>query len=149
MKSTLMVALILSLGIGSTRAQTFKEMRFDHLAIYVTNLQQSGKFYQGILGLDSIPEPFHDGKHLWLSLGSGTSLHIIQGAEKPKEYFQNNHLCLRTDNVVAFTKVLEANKIGYVDLKGTPGKINTRPDGIQQVWLKDPDGYWIEVNNAK
>jgi lactoylglutathione lyase len=25
----------------------------------------------------------------------------------------------------------------------------TRVDGVQQIWLQDPDGYWVEINDAK
>lgn len=149
MSKILLIIFILCIGGFAGSAQGFKKLQLDHDAVYVTNLKQSSKFYIGILGLDSIPEPFRDGRHLWLSLGSGISLHIIQGAEKPKEYFQNNHICLRTDNVMAFTKMLETNKITWYDVKGVPNKITTRPDGVSQVWVKDPDGYWIEVNNAR
>ena len=34
------------------------------------------------------------------------------------------------------------------DLLGTPGAITLRPDGIQQIYFRDPDGYWIEMNDA-
>jgi lactoylglutathione lyase len=27
--------------------------------------------------------------------------------------------------------------------------MTNRVDGVHQVFLKDPDGYWIEVNDAK
>ena len=81
-------------------------MQIDHDAIYVVDLKKSRNFYVNILGLDTIPEPFKDGKHIWLSLGRGVQLHIISGAAKPKEYFQYNHLCLGTDDLTAFTKYL-------------------------------------------
>ncbi len=144
--SSLFVVLI---STGSCLAQDFKKMRFNHMAFFVKDLKKSAIFYQDVLKLDTIPEPFHDGKHLWLSVGNGGSIHVIEGAAQPKEYFQNNHLCLSTDNVLAFTKVLEARKIGWVDAGGNTNKITTRVDGVLQIWVKDPDGYWIEINNAK
>lgn len=27
-------------------------------------------------------------------------------------------------------------------------EIQTRPDGVQQIFVQDPDGYWIEINDA-
>src|SRR5277367_4577786 len=138
MKSKLL-ALFFIFSIGVSCGQSFKKLQLNHLAINVVNLKRSVQFYQGVLGLDSIPEPFHDGKHVWLDIGADKELHIIQGADKPKEYFQNNHICLSTDNVVAFTKLLESKKITWVDVSGTPHKITTRPDGVLQIWLKDPD----------
>src|SRR5882762_10803796 len=88
-------------------AQRKPEMRFNHLAIFVTNLQQSRHFYTQVIGLDSLPEPFHDGKHLWLALGFGSSLHVISGAPKKIEYFPNNHLCLSTSNMDELKKTFE------------------------------------------
>jgi hypothetical protein len=34
----------------------------DHIAIYVADLIKSSTFYRDLLGLDSLPEPFRDGK---------------------------------------------------------------------------------------
>jgi lactoylglutathione lyase len=32
------------------------------------------------------------------------------------------------------------------DLQGALGAITLRPDEIQQIYFRDPDGYWIEMN---
>jgi lactoylglutathione lyase len=121
----------------------------NHLAIYVVDLQNSGDFYMNLIGLDSIPEPFHDGKHLWLRIGPKTSVHIIQGAEMPKEYYKNNHICFSVESVEAFTEILKKKNIPFEDLAGNKNVFSKRPDGVKQIWLRDPDGYWIEINDAK
>jgi lactoylglutathione lyase len=46
-----------------------------------------------------------------------------------------------------FIANLNKNKVPYSDWPGNPNKITTRPDGIQQIYFQDPDGYWIEINN--
>lgn len=146
------IAIILSELIfiaGAAAQRTKPVMRVNHLAIYVTDLRQSSNFYMRVLGLDSIPEPFHDGKHVWLDLGFSTSLHIISGAEKKKEYFQHNHICLSTDNLDQFKNTLQQKKIPWYNSAGEKGKTNTRPDGVSQIWIQDPDGYWLEINNDK
>ena len=28
-------------------------------------------------------------------------------------------------------------------------KVQTRADGVKQIYMQDPDGFWIEVNDAK
>jgi lactoylglutathione lyase len=38
--------------------------------------------------------------------------------------------------------------IAYRNFNGD-GKINTRVDGVREIYLQDPDGSWIEVNDAK
>jgi len=146
MKHLLIASLLLFVTI-QTKAQT--KAKINHLAIFVQNLSKSGHFYTQILGLDSIPEPFHDGKHLWLNIGGGASMHIIEGAPERKEYFKNNHICFSVENVTDFVKKLEANKMSYEDVSGKKQAITTRVDGVHQIWFQDPDGYWIEVNDAK
>lgn len=123
--------------------------RINHVAIYVVDLAKSTFFYRNIIGLDSIPEPFHDGKHTWLSIGPGASLHIIAGADLPKNYFKNNHICFSVPSVETFTLLLREKGIDWEDVSGKKGGITTRVDKVKQIWLNDPDGYWLEVNDAK
>lgn len=132
------------------QSNSMHKAKFNHIAIYVTNLQQSGDFYQNVIGLDSIPEPFHDGKHLWLRTGPGNAMHIIEGAESKKEYYKANHICFSVASMDVFTEMLRKKSISFEDFTGTKNnKVNIRPDGVKQIWLQDPDGYWIEINDAK
>lgn len=121
----------------------------NHTAIFVVSCKVSADFYQNIIGLDSIPEPFHDGKHKWLRTGPKSSLHIIEGATEKKEYYKNNHTCFTVPSVDAFVEGLKKNKIEFEDLSGNKNVFSLRVDKVKQLWLRDPDGYWIEINDAK
>ena len=44
---------------------------------------------------------------------------------------------------------LRTKGLVFSDFKGTPGAINVRPDGMRAVFLEDPNGYWIEINDWK
>ena len=145
-KTAALCLLLLSMTLS---AQSKLPMRVNHLAIYVKDMKASREFYTQVIGLDSIPEPFHDGKHLWLNMGGGASIHVIGGAPQRKEYFLNNHLCLSTSSVDDFKRILEKHGIVWYNAAGEKGKTTTRVDGVKQVWLQDPDGYWIEINDAK
>ncbi|MGN6493532.1 MAG: VOC family protein [Agriterribacter sp.] len=123
--------------------------RINHVAIYVMDVKKSGDFYMNIIGLDSIPEPFHDGKHIWLRIGPGASMHIIEGASAKKEYYKNNHTCFTVASVQAFTEILKKHAIPWEDVNGKKMGITNRVDGVKQIWLQDPDGYWLEINDAK
>ena len=94
-------------------------------------------------------EPFHDGKHTWFKIGPGSALHIIQGASEKKEYYKNNHICFSIESIERFTALLQKNNLVWEDVNGKINTVSTRIDGVKQLWLKDPDGYWIEINNAK
>ena len=121
----------------------------NHTAIYVVDLKKAGDFYTNVLGLDTIPEPFHDGKHIWLQTAPHIQMHIIQGAAEKKEYYKNQHSCFSVASVEAFTATLQKKGIGWEDRDGNKKAITTRLDGVKQIWLQDPDGYWVEINDAK
>jgi lactoylglutathione lyase len=124
-------------------------VHLNHVAVFVTDLQKATYFYTKVIGLDTIPEPFHDGKHTWLSIGPHQAMHIIQGSEAVKDYYKNNHFCFTVPSVEGFTATLRNNNIGWEDRDGAKMAITTRVDGVKQLWVKDPDGYWIEINDAK
>lgn len=48
-----------------------------------------------------------------------------------------------------FIKSLKEKNIPFSDWFGTPQKVSVRADGIRQVYVVDPDGYWVEINSAK
>jgi lactoylglutathione lyase len=149
MKKILTLVIIFTIAaINKTYAQQQKA-HINHTAIYVINLKASLDFYQNVIGLDTIPEPFHDGKHAWFKIGPGISLHIIQGAETKKEYYKNQHTCFSVASVEKFTATLTSRNIPFEDVKGNKGAVTTRVDGVKQLWLQDPDGYWVEINDAK
>lgn len=120
----------------------------DHIALYVTKLDKAARFYGQTLQLDTIPEPFHDGKHAWFSIGGGLQLHLIEGLEKPSEAPKRNHICFRFTSLAPFLERLRAAGVTWEDLDGKAGGITHRPDGVQQVYFRDPDGYWIEANDV-
>ena len=145
-------ALLVLVSVGLSAgllAQSKPTIKFNHLAIYVVDLNVSRHFYTQVIGLDTIAEPFHDKKHLWLDIGFGSAIHVIAGAEKKKEYFLGNHLCLSASDMNEFKKRLEKHKVEWQNYQGQKGQTTVRPDGVLQIWLQDPDGYWIEVNNDK
>lgn len=119
----------------------------NHLALSVAQLERSRVFYQDVLGLDSIPEPFHDGRHVWLSISKHAHLHLIQNPPPITVPEKNTHLCFSVPDVKAFITVLQQRNISYEDWPGKQSAITTRPDGIHQIYLQDPDGYWIEIND--
>ena len=39
------------------------------------------------------------------------------------------------------------NEIDYSNWKGDLNTIQERVDGKRQIWIQDPQGYWIEIND--
>lgn len=135
-------------GVANISAQnTTPKAILNHQALYVTDLKKSADFYKDIIGLEQIDEPFKIGKHVWLKTGPHTSLHLILGADSKKDYFKNHHICFSVPSLEAFISILKKTKIEWEDAAGKKRSITSRPDGVQQIWLQDPDGYWLEINN--
>jgi len=138
-----------------SKAQSAPKPIINHVAITVSNLQAAAQFYKNIVGLDTIPEPFHDGLHAWFSLGTNTALHVIDKKLLPSgEIFQTNHskgnhLCISVASVDQMISILKKNNLKWVDWPGNLYGVSNRPDGVKQIWFQDLDGFWIEINDAK
>lgn len=126
-----------------------QSVRINHVAFYVVNLETSAHFYRDIIGLDTIPEPFHDGRHAWFSIGPKAHLHIISGAQEKKSHEKNVHLCFSVSSVPGFIETLRQHHVEFENLAGVKNQFTTRVDGVKQIYFRDPDGYWIEINDAK
>jgi lactoylglutathione lyase len=151
MKKNLLISLLVFLLAGSKifGQNTVQKASLNHVALYVVDLKTSTSFYHDIVGLDTIPEPFHDGRHTWFSVGPKSHLHLIQGATGKNDHDKNSHLCFSISSVDAFTPLLKKNSIEFENWAGEKNAITNRVDGVKQIYFKDPDGYWIEINDAK
>jgi catechol 2,3-dioxygenase-like lactoylglutathione lyase family enzyme len=129
---------------------SFPQIKINHLAIHVADLTRSTAFYSDILGLQPIDEPFKDGLHAWFAMGVGAAVHLIEELTliPPKEISKTNHLCFSVSDMGAFIQNMNKSDYPFEDWAGDQGKIHIRPDGIQQIFFRDPDSYWIEVNDA-
>ena len=82
---TVFLSIVLMMVVVSTYGQPASapkmELTLNHIAVYVHELKQSTHFYENVLMLRKIDEPFKDGKHTWFTLGPAGQLHLIQGAE--------------------------------------------------------------------
>jgi lactoylglutathione lyase len=135
------------LCLGSLAGMAQQKPHVNHIAFSVAQLERSRVFYQEVIGLDTIPEPFHDGRHVWLSVSEHAHLHLIQNPPPIVVPNKNTHLCFSVPNVNTFVANLKKRQVAFEDWAGTPSAVTTRTDGIHQIYLQDPDGYWIEIND--
>jgi lactoylglutathione lyase len=154
MKHTLFITflLIVTIPFQKSMAQTEAKKQpivLNHIAVYVADLAVATKFYKDVLNLQEIPEPFKDNRHTWFTLGAAGQLHLIQGAKTVTEHDKNEHLCFSVPAVEDFVTNLNAQKVSYEDWPGKANTVTTRVDGVKQIYFKDPDGHWLEVNDAK
>lgn len=120
---------------------------FDHLALHVADLAASVAFYSDVFGLQEMPAAAEGTR--WLSLGKGVALHLVGGRSAPVADVRSVHLALAGDNLDPILQRLRERHIPWSDSAGTLGAVeHGRSDGVRQIYLRDPDGYWVEVNDA-
>lgn len=123
------------------------ELNKDHDAIQVKDVNASAKFYGEILGLKEIPNGGLPDHIRWFQLNNQIQIHLIESEELPEKQ-KGVHMALNTDKLREFMEFLNSRNIHFENWPGEAGKTNTRPDGVKQIYLQDPDGYWIEVNDG-
>ena len=150
MKKILLIGLplaVLICGFSIKALLPKRDTVLNHVALHVYDLKKSNEFYQQIIELDTVPEPFHDGKHTWFAVSSSSKLHLISGAEKETTHDKFSHLCFSVPSLNSFINKLDKEHIPYESWLGAKISVTTRVDGIKQIFFQDPDGFWIEVND--
>jgi catechol 2,3-dioxygenase-like lactoylglutathione lyase family enzyme len=148
MKKYTLLLFFALLSTSFSKAQSF-DFQYDHYSIIVADSDKSAEFYANILKLEETPHPDKSPGFRWFIVNGNSQIHLI---EKNVAQFEKNktlHLCLATQNLDGFIEHLKLNKIPYSDWPGKENNISLRSDGVRQIYIQDPDGYWIEINTAK
>ncbi len=130
-----------------TTAQSF-DFQYDHYSFIVKDLKKTGDFYADILKLEEIPHPSATSGFRWFRVHGNSQLHLIGKDSVAMEHSKSVHLCLATQNLYEFIKHLNEKKITFWDWPGKENAITDRADGIKQIYIKDPENNWIEINTA-
>lgn len=147
---TLLTIALFSMNIANAQTAPKKESAvLNHIAVFVSDLDKSGAFYESLFNLPKIDEPFKDGKHIWFSLGSAGQMHLIKGAKTGLQHVKDEHICFSVTSITDFMAKLDQQKITYSNWAGTEKAPTIRPDGVKQIYFQDPDGHWLEVNDQQ
>jgi catechol 2,3-dioxygenase-like lactoylglutathione lyase family enzyme len=117
---------------------------YNHVALSVKNIEESARFYREVIGLEPIEVPEHlKAIRSWFRIAPGQELHLLAGRTFP---VANND-----PNMAHFSlTILDADPVeAYLKTKGLPYLRQQRFDGAWQIYIADPDGYFIELNEPK
>ena len=114
-------------------------LQLNHVAIHVADVERSTTFYRDVLKLDVLPRPAFTFPGAWFRIGADQELHLI-GERKAEVISHNrgNHYAMLVDDIDAWEQHLTT-----IGAKFFPRRV--RPDGAYQIFLCDPDGYYIEL----
>jgi lactoylglutathione lyase len=115
----------------------------NHVALYVADVERSVEFYKTIVGLTLLPRPAFDFPGAWFQIGTAQELHLIGVRTEPVvSGSRSNHFALEVDD-------LDTWEAHFKTIGTTYRPPKSRPDGVRQIFLQDPDGYWIEFFSMK
>jgi lactoylglutathione lyase len=118
---------------------------FDHYAIAVSDVEVSLAFYVDVLGFAQVERPGFDFVGAWLDIGQGRTLHLIEN-DKTRTVDSSSrslHFAYRVSDIYAWKAYLLSMDVHIAK------DIKPRPDGVLQLFILDPDGYWIELTEMK
>ncbi|WP_140852652.1 VOC family protein [Sphingomonas glacialis] len=150
-------ALVIGLGLhliasgAPARAQRIDPapaLALDHVGIQAADLVRSARFYGDVLGLKEASTPFPIGAARWFALGGGRMLHIVANVTVGAPHNRWDHFALACADLDAMIARLDARHIPWADMDGHRSA-QRRPDNVRQIFVRDPDGYVIEINDAK
>lgn len=145
MKRFFLLSLILTWSCG-LNAQSPK-VTFDHMSIVVNDLEETIDFYVKVLGFHKIDDPTGVATIDWVENEAGQQLHFSQGDMSEIKFTKSVHMSFGVDTLTPFITNLERLNIAYESWQGEQNSMTIRQDGIRQIYIKDPNGYWIEIND--
>lgn len=113
--------------------------QLDHVALHVADVEASCAFYRDVLKLAAMKRPDFDFPGAWFRLGTTQELHLIgERADPVQSGNRSTHYALKVDDIDAWEEHLKAHDVEYVPRR-------SRPDGAIQIYVKDPDGHFVEL----
>ena len=122
----------------------------QHCGLIVADLERSRRFYGGALGLEEVPRPANfTFEGAWFAVGDD-QLHLLSetdttgsaGGPDPGASAAvglANHIALVVDDLDAVLARLDEHGVPLI------GGPMPRGDGWTQVFMRDPDGYVVEL----
>jgi catechol 2,3-dioxygenase-like lactoylglutathione lyase family enzyme len=127
-----------------------------HVALTVSDVERSRRFYREILSIKEIPRPPFGFPGAWFQVGDSQELHLILH-DRPT--FRNKpldtrdvHFAVRVPNYYSAVQFLRSK--GYEVDAGPddPMRMIVQPHptaGYPQIYICDPDWHVIEINAEK
>ena len=115
--------------------------RINHVSLNAVDVEESGRFYEEVFGMERLPTPNFGFPVYWLRLGD-TQLHLFQSGTLAGG---NHHVGIEVDDFEGVFRELERRGL-FVD-EGFFSNMYEMPDGAVQMYFRDPGGNLVEVDH--
>ncbi len=131
--------------------QTPSHRHLLHTMLRVRDLEKSLDFYTRLLGMKLLRrDDYEDGRFTLAFVGyeeedKGSVIELTHNWDREKPYDIGDgygHIAIRCDNLVAFCEFL---KTEGVPIPRPPGPMGGKPGATMLAFIKDPDGYLVEL----
>jgi glyoxylase I family protein len=127
-----------------------------HVALAVTDLERSRKFYREILSIEEIPRPPFNFPGAWFQLGEAQQVHLIVHTpatfrDKPLDT-RDVHFAVRVPSYRTAVEFLRAKGYREDADPNDPCRMIVQPHptaGFPQIYICDPDWHVIEINSER
>ena len=116
-------------------------MRLHHVAVIVSDLERSARFYEGVLSLVRDTRPDLGFPGIFYALGNGQQLHLMQidnpyrETVRPDHGGRDLHFALTMNDLDSLIAKLDREGVLYTKSRS----------GRAAIFFRDPDGNAIEV----
>lgn len=125
---------------------------FDHITLIVADLEATRNFYLRLLGLTEVPRPGFDFAGAWFQSGQ-VQIHVTVSDERSGQpgwgdrqvtsISRGHHFAFGVADFQNTVSVLAREGISIADGP------KVRPDGVEQLYIYDPDGHLVELFQVK
>lgn len=115
--------------------------RINHVSVSARDLAESVRFYVDVLGLVPVATPDFGFPVQWLRLGD-VQLHVFEHTQREAPI--SHHVALEVDDFPAVLR--RVRELGIEDRQTFGHWLYRLPDGAAQLYLRDPGGNLIEVD---
>jgi lactoylglutathione lyase len=115
--------------------------RINHVSINAVDVEEAGRFYEELLGMERLPTPNFGFPVYWLRLGA-VQLHLFQTVSRGGG---NHHVGIEVDEFEAVFRRLA--ELDLFEKDGFFSKMYEMPDGAVQMYFRDPSGNLIEIDH--
>ena len=138
-----LLALVFSFSSFAQSDAKIEVVKHNHVALHVKDIAASTKFYKEVMGLEPVAVPDSlKAIRSWFKLGTDQQIHLLAGRNFDVKNDRNGgHFALFVTSITAAEKYLTQHKMSF--------QKQVRFDGAVQIYVADPDGYLIELNEVK